>query len=576
MAVAFILGLAVMASTGMLVWQRSHRSTDALTGGVERLAVLPFENLGSSGDAYFADGITDEVRGKLAALPGLQVTASNSSSQYKGTTAKPQQIGQELGVKYLLVGKVRWEKGPAGQSRVRVSPELVEVATASTKWQQPFEAALTDVFKVQGDIARQVADALNLALGAPERQALGARPTTSLDAYDAFLKGEAANEHMSTLDARKLRTAVGFYERAIALDSGFGQAWAQLSRTYTVLYGAVKPDPIDGAAAKRGAERAAALAPGLAETQLALGDYYQSRVDPGRALVAYETGLRAFPNNAELLAGAAIVQGVLGNADRAARDLERAAILDPRTAWIAFNLTSALMHLRRYAEAEAACNRGLAANPGHIGLKEYAVMVRVAQGDLPGAQAVLRDVSAGVDRELLVAYFATYMDFYWVLDTTQQRALLQLGPRHFGDDRGTWGLAMAQLYALRGEQAKSRSYADSARIAYEANLRGSPQDPQQHALLGLALAHLGRKADAVREGERSLELMPSERSGLHSYARHLLARSHVLSGEPEKALDQLELLLKVPYFVSPGWLRVDPNFAPLRGNPRFERLTNGT
>ena len=203
-------------------------------------------------------------------------------------------------------------------------------------------------------------------------------------------------------------------------------------------------------------------------------------------------------------------------------------------------------------------------------------MVRVAQGDLPGAQAVLRDVSAGVDRELLVAYFATYMDFYWVLDTTQQRALLQLGPRHFGDDRGTWGLAMAQLYALRGEQAKSRSYADSARIAYEANLRGSPQDPQQHALLGLALAHLGRKADAVREGEGSLELMPSERSGLHSYARHLLARSHVLSGEPEKALDQLELLLKVPYFVSPGWLRVDPNCASLRGNPRFERLTNGT
>ena len=309
MAVAFILGLAVMASMGMLVWQRNHRSTDRPRGGVQRLAVLPFENLGSPEDAYFADGITDEVRGKLAALPGLQVTASNSSSQYKGTTARPQRIGQELGVQYLLVGKVRWEKGPAGQSRVRVSPELVQVATASTKWQQPFDAALTDVFKVQGDIARQVADALNLALGAPERQALGTRPTTSLDAYDAFLKGEAANEHMSTLDARKLRTAVGFYERAIALDSGFAQAWAQLSRTHTVLYTAVKPDPTDGAGAKRGAERAAALASGLAETQLALGDYYQSLVEPRRALAAYETGLRAFPNNAELLAGAAIVQG---------------------------------------------------------------------------------------------------------------------------------------------------------------------------------------------------------------------------------------------------------------------------
>src|SRR5262249_11786932 len=151
--------------------------------GPKKLAVLPFENLGRPEDDYFADGITDEVRGKLAALPGLQVTASGSSAQYKKTTKPAQQIGQELGVEYILVGKVRWEKSD-GQSRVRVSPELVQTSTASTKWQQPFDAGLTDVFQVQADVASRVAQALDVALGAGEKEALVGKPTANLAAYD--------------------------------------------------------------------------------------------------------------------------------------------------------------------------------------------------------------------------------------------------------------------------------------------------------------------------------------------------------------------------------------------------------
>src|SRR6185312_15304627 len=199
---------------------------------------LPFENLGDSADAYFADGVTDEVRGKLAALPGLEVIARTSSVQYKQTTKSPQQIGRELGVQYLLTGTVRWEKAKpsGGTSRVRVSPELIQVTTASTKWQAPFEAPLTDVFQVQGQIAGRVAEALGVALGAGEQERIRERPTQNLAAYDAFLRGEEAVGGNTTMDRVALRRARDYYEQAVGLDSSFARAWGQLSRTYSHLY----------------------------------------------------------------------------------------------------------------------------------------------------------------------------------------------------------------------------------------------------------------------------------------------------------------------------------------------------
>jgi TolB-like protein/tRNA A-37 threonylcarbamoyl transferase component Bud32 len=220
-APAFVLGLLVMASMGMFLLYRNHQATEDHGTGPKRVAVLPFENLGPAEDEYFADGVTDAVRGKLTGIPGLEVTARGSSTQYKKTPKSPQQIGQELGVQYILTGTVRWEKSTGGQSRVQVSPELIQVSTAAAKWQQPFDAPLTDVFQVQADIAGRVAQALDVALGAGRQDELQEKPTQNLTAYDAYLKGEEVSNALGTTDPATLRQAIGHYEKAVALDSAF-------------------------------------------------------------------------------------------------------------------------------------------------------------------------------------------------------------------------------------------------------------------------------------------------------------------------------------------------------------------
>ncbi len=568
-----MLGLGVLLGAAVLLaWLRARPQPGSASP--KRLAVLPFENLGRPEDEYFADGVTDEVRGKLAALPGIEVIARTSSVQYKQTTKSPQQIGRELGVEYLLAGTVRWEKEAAEPGRVRVSPELVQVSTASTRWQAPFEAPLTDVFRVQADVAARVAEALGLALGTGERERLAERPTENLAAYDAFLKGEEATGGLA-IDLAAYRRAIDYYERAVALDSTFALAWARLSRAHSLLYAAT-PTAVGAAAAGQAAKRALALAPKLPEGYYALAYYHY--VVQQDLTGAYEQSRRAWqlaPKDARFLALVALNEGALGHAEEGLEHLREAQVLDPRSVETATTTVWALVGLRRYPEALEAARRGLAFAPADLGLIVAAVEAHLAQGDLAGARAVLRTVPREVDPATLVAYIATWGDYYWVLDDAQQRLLLRLSPAPFGDDRAAWGFALAQTHALRGDTALARAYADSARRVLAARLRDVSQDPVTHMYLGLALAYMGHRMDAIREGERGVALVPlSKGSAARSDMQHHLARIYVLVREPQKALDLLEPLLKTHY-LSPGGIKIDPAFLPLRGNPRFERLVNG-
>ena len=577
-AVTLVLGLIVGLGV-LFAWRRAHPGADD-SPGPRRLAVLPFENLGDSADAYFADGITDEVRGKLSQVSGLAVIARASSNEYRKTTKAPQEIARELGADYLLTATVRWEKAPGGPSRVRVSPELIRVepgAAPTTKWQQPFDASLTDVFQVQADIATKVASALNVALGDSVRHELAAKATENLAAYDAYLKGEAASQALAVGDPASLRRAIGFYQQAVALDSGFVPAWAQLARARSLLYTNSTPMPELAAQARDAANRAQALGPDRPEGQLALGEYYRNvPVDNRQALAAYEAGLKLAPTNVDLLVGAALAEQALGRWEAALQHLTRAAALDPRSANTARRTARTLVFLRRYPEALAAAERGLTLAPTNLNMIEERAIVPLAQGDLAGARAVVRAALPAVDPAELLAFFGNFQDLYWVLDDAQQQQLLALPPRAFDDDRGAWGIVRAQTYWLRKDPAKAKVYADSAQLAIAEQLRATPDDGQRHVIRGLALAYLGRKAEAIAEGERGVALVPVSRDALlGSYIQLQLVRIYLLVGEPEQALDQLDSLLKIPYYLSPGWLKIDPNFAPLRGNARFERLVAG-
>ena len=571
---ALALGLGFLIGLGVLfAWRQNHAGADAgAATTAKRVAVLPFENLGDTADAYFADGITDAVRGKLTAVPGMFVTASNSSNQYRATTKTPQEIGRELGVDFLLIGKVRWAKAKDGASRVQVSPELIEVGTARATWQQPFDAALTDVFQVQADIAGRVADALDLALAAPQQKALAERPTASLPAYDAFLKGAALRARAN--DPLSLRQAVNWFERAVALDSAFAVAWAGLSEAGSLLYVQGTPLPQLMDQSRSAAERAIMLGPRQPEGYRALGDYYRRILsDPDRAVAQYRQGLELAPANADLLRGLALAEQVRGDWESSLEHIRRSQQIDPRSVLTADAVGQTLLALGRSAEAIAAFDRALSIAPSTLSSIEGKAMVHLGQGDLRGARAVLAQAPADVDLPTFVAFISTYYDLYWALSDEQQALLRRLATGPFDGDLGVWGLALAGAHEIRGDMKRARAYADSARMGFEQQLKATPDDAQRLVLLGVALAYLGRADEASRAGERGLALRPLSRDGANGpYLQHQLARIYVLLGQPEKALDNLEPLLRIPYYLSPGWLKIDPTFDPIRKHPRFQRL----
>ena len=570
--VAAALVLLVAGSVYLL--RRSPNGPAASTG-VTRVAVLPFENLGAPEDDYFADGIADAVRGKLTSLPGLEVIARGSSTPYKKTTKTPQEIARELDVRYLLTATVRWQKDSGGGSRVEVSPELVEVRASgapASKWQQPFDASLTDVFRVQAEIATQVARSLGGALGVGEEKRLAETPTANLAAYDAFLKAEEA----FGFDAASLRKAVDLYEKAVALDPDFALAWARIAVVNSLRYDDFTAAPEVAERAREAAEKAVALAPDRPEGHHALGHYYlYVRRDPQRALAEYTKERRLAPGSPDGVRGIAFVDQMLGHWDEALEHSRQAERLDPRGVFNIRNLSILLSTLHRWSEARQVLDRGLALAPANLGLIQLKADTFLGEGDLSGARAFLKEAQSRVEPTALVANLAA-ADVAWVLDSEQAALLRRLTAAAFDDDEGTWAICQAEVRAFAGDAAGTQGYAERARKALEVRLQATPDDPSLRAYHALALAYLGRKEEAIRESERASALRPlTDDAEAGPYFRHQLARVYIFVGEPEKALDVLEPLLKVPYYLSPGWLKIDPNFDPLRKNPRFQKLVAG-
>ncbi|HMA53602.1 MAG TPA: protein kinase, partial [Acidobacteriota bacterium] len=565
-----VAGLAI----GGALLLRSRKPSPAGAAGPVRIAVLPFENEGAAEDSFFADGMTDEVRNKLAALPGLTVLARSSSDQYKATAKPADKIAEELKASFLLTAKVRWQKAGSGASRIRVTPELTEISgtgPATARWRDSFDAVLDDVFRVQGEIATRVAGALRLVLGDQDERRLAVAPTTNLAAFEAYAR---ANAMRSSQDGPTLRRVVPLLEQAVSLDPSFAQAWASLSVARSVLYRNSVPRPELGVAALAAAERAVQLAPGSPDSAFALATYYlMVTKDLAKALEECRRGLAIDGRNTDLLKTSASIEASLGQWDQSLARLEQLQSFDPRSATVAQSLGWTLLFLRRYSESRRVYDQALALEPGQIRSIQEIGMIFLAQGDLAGARAWLFEPRPEVQESDLLGQIAVYWDLVWVLDDARQQRVMSLPIEAFAGDAAGRALVFAQIFALRNVTDKKRQYAAEAERVLVTQLAETPDDAQLHVLRGTALAYLGRRDEAVREGELAIKMWPiSVDAYVGAYIQHQLVRIYTILGEKDKAIDWLGPLLSNPYFLSPEWLRIDPNFDPLRGDPRFEAL----
>ena len=565
--------LAWAAVAGLASTRRTSGGSASSVVAGTHVAVLPFQNQGAEADDYIVDGITDEVRGKLARVSGLAVIASGSANQFRGSSDPPVQIARQLGADYLLTGRVRWA-AEGSTRRVQVVSELVDGRTGSTTWQQTFEADLTDVFEVQAQIASRVAGALGTQIGAQESRDLTRRPTSSPAAWDAFLKGRA----ITAIDPVSQRAAAARFEQAVALDSTFVEAWGALSMAMSRVYSNGAREPGAASRSREGFERAIALDRDNAIGHAAAALYYTNvSPDGAKADAGLNAAVQLAPNDPVVLAAAGRADIAVGRSEAGIKKLERARELDPRSLAVLNDLQRGYLSTGQHQEAVEVGDAAIALAPSDPGVYEFLAMARAARGDLPGAQAAARKgMGNGISPPAMAAYFAGFFEMSWVLDPATEAVVARLTPAAFDGDRAWWAQSLATAHWVRGRRDLARAYADTGLAPSKAQVDAAPNDPSVLSLYAVMLAYAGRKDEALATGRRALAL-DETRAGFNSaYDRLQMVRILLAVGEPEQAITELESFVgSKGSYITPAWLRIDPLFDELRNNPRFQKLAGG-
>ena len=577
-----IVALAVAAALsvgGYSLFSRQPTSTEEEAPAAQRkkIAILPFENLGPPEDEYFADGMTEEITSRLARVSGLGVISRNSSSQYKDTDKPTQQIGDELGIEYLLEGTVRWQKGLDGNpGRVRVTPKLIRVADDTHLWSDVYDRITDDLFEVQTEIAQEVIQQMNVTLLAPEREALTSKPTENMEALQAYQLGRSYLFGAGSGATQDLELAEQMLGRAVRLDPDFAEAHAGLAAAHTWIWLGGDRSEKRLELARAALERARELQPDLIEVHQSSGLYtYMVERDYDRAVSELSIVAKRLPNNAIpalLLAG---VYRRRGDWEQAIDGMEAALELDPRNAQVAAQLGVSYFRVRRYRDADRVLSLALSVAPDHPDWYWFkAVHYWLWKGETAEARRILEEMPYRADAVMPV--------YTWFLQETYERnfnaALSRLRSTPLASfESQDWLYPKALLSALtlreldRAEE--TRAAFDEARVILEGRVQRNPEDHRLHSALGIAYAGLGGEEEAIAAGKRGVELMPVSKDAMVGTWRiEDLALIYTLVGDYDEALEQIDRLLSTRSFFSVGLLELEPSWDPLRDHPRYQEI----
>ena len=572
-AAVITLSLALAVAIAWNVW-KSEFTRHPVTNGV---AVLPFENIGSDPEnAYFAEGIQEEILTRLASIADLKVISRTSTQQYQNKPRNLAEIAKQLGVANILEGSVQ-----KATDQVRVNVQLINAQTDSHLWAETYDRKLTDIFGVESDIAKRIAESLQAKLTAREEQALAVKPTNNLEAYDAYLRGvafEARSGHAPSSEA------IGFYERAVQLDPNFAVAWAHLSEAHGHFY--FDHDATSGRrdATKRALENAQKLEPNSPETLLALG-YYQHGVlrDLRLAKTTFGRVSKILPGSSAVQRALAFVAQSEGHWDESIAYLEQALILDPRDTSLLGHAAETFTFLRQFSAALNLYDRWLEIRPNDLHVMAEKASVYQAQGNLQEAAKWLSGIDGQAPDEAAFQVKITQLRLERNFGEAVRLLRGRLDHFHFDSeyDKAIDQVNLAFIQRLAGDAAGTKVTADEARKTLQQLYSDQPDGDLIALQLSRAHAAMGEKDSALKLAERAITLRPRAQDAVNGpILEENLAQIQTMFGANSPAISVLTQLLQTPSYslncdpapITPALLKLDPIWDPLRGDPAFQKL----
>jgi TolB-like protein/Tfp pilus assembly protein PilF len=563
-------GVIISAATGFFLLPRvaAHKVDKSI-------AVLPFENLSDEKEnAYFADGVQDDVLTNLSKISDLRVISRTSVMQYRGRPTNLREIGKALGVSNILEGSVR-----RSGNRVRVNVQLIDANTDEHVWANDYDRDVTDVFAIQSDLAREIANALQAKLSPAEKSQMTQKPTENGEAYLAFV--QAHDLSCSYEDPAKLKQSEQLYQRAIDLDPNFALALARYSQLESWMSRGHERTSEHREKARSLAERSLQLQPDLPEAHLALGfSYYYGDNNYDAALREFEIAQRGLPNESEVYLAIGAIQRRQGKWAESTANLEKAASLNPKDTWPLQNLAHNYQRLRNFDAANKTIDRALQIDPHGVGLWGIKAKLAIGEkGDLSVGEKFLEKAKSfpmsSEERLKMIGGQANLL-----LAERKYQEVLQLGAsvpdESFAAVPGSLAFKYFPIgiaHKALGDDAAARAAFLKAKTILEEQLKQKADDADLRVQFAKLLAWLGEKDTAIAEAQRAIDLRPESKDAFEGpEIAEQVAQVYTILGDNARAISLLDELLSRPSEVTSQSLKLDPAWDPLRNDPAFQAL----